>query len=252
MISPKTKAIVYPHLFGKVTDIALLETLCKDAGIVFIEDGAQSLGASYRSRKAGSFGQCSCVSFDPTKVVSAPGSGGVLLTDDAGVYDRVKQLRYHGKSEGKFISLGYNSQMPSLTAALLDFKLSMMHEWAEKRISIASRYTDALAKYDIVCEVGTDAMHHIFHKYVIRFASQSMRDAMQQELQKQGIAVRIHYAEPLQQHALFDAYDIKKDACTVTNEVCRTVLSLPIHPWLTDKEVARVVHSFCQAYEKIS
>jgi dTDP-4-amino-4,6-dideoxygalactose transaminase len=132
-ITAKTKAMVAVHLFGQALSIDVWENFCNRHNLALIEDGAQSLGSSYKGIPVGKMGQASCISFDPTKVVGAFGNGGVLLTDDPVIAENVKKLHYHGKDpSGDFAILGYNSRMGSLQAALLSRQLEWFDEWVNR------------------------------------------------------------------------------------------------------------------------
>ena len=114
LVTERTRAVIHAHLFGHMGDPDRLEGFANKHGLILIEDAAQAFGATRRGRAAGSLGLASCLSFDPTKVLGAPGSGGAVLTDDDTFADRVRRQRYHGKDpDGRFVDLGYNSQMPS-------------------------------------------------------------------------------------------------------------------------------------------
>ncbi len=238
MTSPNTKAIVFPHMFGNMNDMSEILNFCVKSNIIFIEDAAQSFGASYNNIKAGSIGECSSISFDPTKVLGAPGSGGVFLTDDKEKADTVKMLRYHGKNtDGDFECLGFNSQMPSLTAKMLDFKLSQSLIWEIKRQKIANVYNNVFRDLDIIYQEKTASVNHIFHKYVLRFKTKKIRNDILNELKENDVQAMIHYKSPLSKNKLFDKYSFKSDKLTNVTLVCDTVLSLPCHPWLSNEEI---------------
>ena len=145
LVTERTRAVIHAHLFGHMGDPDRLEGFANKHGLILIEDAAQAFGATRRGQAAGSLGLASCLSFDPTKVLGTPGSGGAVLTDDDTIADRVRQQRYHGKySDGRFVDLGYNSQMPSLTAAYLMAKLPRIGERQRRRAEIAAAYAKVL------------------------------------------------------------------------------------------------------------
>lgn len=242
MKSAKTKAVIFPHMFGSMSCTKEIETYTKDNGMQFIEDAAQSLGASFKGRKAGSLGVCSSISFDPTKVLGAPGSGGAFLTDDEEMAATVKKLRYHGKgSDNTFQTLGYNSQMPSITASILNFKLSKSKEWATKRQEIAEKYSTVFGELGLISQKKTDSVNHIFHKYVLKTKTPKERDALFEYLSSEKIQVMIHYRKPMSDNGLFDNTETRVDECTNIKNNCARVLSLPIHPWLSSDEVSYII-----------
>jgi dTDP-4-amino-4,6-dideoxygalactose transaminase len=239
LITEKTKAVVYVHMFGyydwdnykKVFD------LCKTAGVFLIEDAAQAFGANYAREMAGGRGAVSCFSFDPTKVIAAPGSGGIILTDDENIHLHCRALRYHGKNyAGKFLELGFNSQMPSLTAAVLNLKLEYNDEWRTKRINIARMYIDQLSDLPLLLPPAPDGTKHIYHKFVIRL---KMRDKLKDFLAQKNIQSLIHYETPLPEVPIFA---LSKLASHYENslQLTREVLSLPCHPFLMEHEVSYI------------
>lgn len=167
-LNNKTRAIIFVHLFGQMGNPKEIENFARLHDLILIEDAAQVFGASYNGIRAGSTGLLSCLSFDPTKVISAPGSGGMVLTDDENLAQEIARLRYHGKNEkGEFVSLGFNSQMPSLTAAILDYKLGQNEKWLAIRRDIAKYYLEnVVGEYILPFEI--EGSCHIYHKFVIR------------------------------------------------------------------------------------
>ena len=245
LTSNKTKAIIYPHMFGGMSDIAELLDFCSSNSISFVEDAAQSFGARYRETYAGSIGDCSCISFDPTKVLGAPGSGGMFLTDDDDKAEYVRQLRYHGKDKsGSFKILGFNSQMPTLTAEILNFKLTKNNEWKIRRQNIAKYYSDNLTKISATSQAKTLENDHVFHKYTLLFNNSKNRDFYYKGIKDNDIQVMIHYQNQLSDNQLFSKYKYRKEQCKLSTarDVSSRILSLPVHPWLTDKEVDKIIN----------
>ena len=143
MWTPRVKAIVYPHLFGSMSDTKEILDFCKEKNIAFIEDAAQSLGASLNDVKAGSIGDVSCLSFNANKVVAGIAGGGAILTDDKDKAELFRKLRRHGNNE----VLGRNSKMLMLNACFINFRLKKMNEWISKRQEIAKQYDEQLKDY---------------------------------------------------------------------------------------------------------
>ncbi|MGH2971984.1 MAG: DegT/DnrJ/EryC1/StrS family aminotransferase [Gaiellaceae bacterium] len=237
LLSDRTKALVYVDLYGRMGDAAALERFVSEHGLLLVEDAAQTLGAVRDGRAAGSAGVVSCFSFDPTKVVSAPGSGGALLTDDDEVAWTVRTLKGHGKSPaGTFDLVGQNAQMSSIVAAVLSLKLEHEEEWLRRRQAIAAAYTDALAGHDAIAPERPSDREHVFHKYVFRTPA---RDAVQAALRERGVATLIHYPTTLS--ALpFAAASPKRGGGERAAQFANEVLSLPVHPHLRDDEVELV------------
>ena len=171
MYSDKTKAIVYPHLFGNMSDTKEIIDFCKEKNIAFIEDAAQSLGSSLNGVQAGSIGDISTLSFNANKVVAGIAGGGAILTDDKDKAELFKKLRRHGNNE----VLGYNSKMLLLNAKFIDFRLQRMKEWQSKRQAIAKQYDEQLQEYVTIQQTNAD---HNYHKYVIRLQNKEVRDRL--------------------------------------------------------------------------
>ena len=233
-LSSRTRAILAVDLFGQVVDAPALQALADEHGVALVEDAAQALGA----RSAGAIGLVSCCSFDPTKTLAAPGSGGAVLTDDDALAARLRRLRWHGRdSDGRHVELGFNSQLPTASAAILHDKL--VHDdiaWTQRRREVAARY-DAALEGSALRPVGVAAGRtHVFHKYVVRGAG---RDALREHLRGHGIPTLVHYAAPLACQPMFDGR-CRALPCPNAERACAEVLSLPIHAQLTDVEVDRV------------
>ncbi|HEY8028006.1 MAG TPA: DegT/DnrJ/EryC1/StrS family aminotransferase [Gaiellaceae bacterium] len=237
LVSDRTKALVYVDLYGRMGDAAALERFADQHGLLLIEDAAQTLGGVRDGRPAGSAGVVSCFSFDPTKVVSAPGSGGALLTDDDEIAETARTLSHHGKSsDGTFDRVGQNAQMSSIVAAVLSVKLAHEEEWLRTRQRLAAAYAEALsATVAIVPERPVDR-EHVFHKYVIRVPQ---RDAVRAALELHGVATLVHYPTTLS--ALpFAAAAPKRGGGERAARFAGEVLSLPVHPHLREDEVELV------------
>lgn len=236
-VSPATAAVVAVSLYGRPLDAAAWEAFSARHGLALVEDAAQALGASHRGRPAGAVGHAGCMSFDPTKPVGAPGSGGAVLTDDDAIADTCRALRLHGRDpSGNFTRLGYNSQLPTLAAAALEVKLALEPAWRARRRAIAAAYSAALARTGgLTLPADPPGGEHAYSKYVVRLTD---RDRLRTTLAQAEIPALVHYPQPLRAHPLFAAYPAA-DAPRA-RELTRHVLTLPLHPFLTDDEVARV------------
>ena len=237
LLSERTKALVYVDLYGRMGDAGALEAFAAEHGLALVEDAAQTLGGMRDGRAAGSAGVVSCFSFDPTKVVSAPGSGGALLTDDDEIAWTARTLSHHGKSPvGSFDLVGQNAQMSSIVAGVLSVKLEHEEEWLRVRQRIAAAYTDALAGRSAVAPERPSDREHVFHKYVVRVPG---RDAVREALRERGVTTLVHYPTTLS--ALpFAAAAPKRGGGERAARFAGEVLSLPVHPHLRDDEVEAV------------
>ncbi len=250
-VSRNTRALVWVHLYGLMGNVSEILDFARRYGLLVVEDAAQALGAEFQGVRAGGVGDVSCISFDPTKVVSAPGSGGVVLTDEERIASKVRSFRYHGKGvQGTFDELGYNSQMSSIAAAVLSQKLMWQQDWLERRRAIAAYYMAQLAGLPLQLPAEIPGSLHIYHKFVLR---SSRRDELRQFLQDQGVETKIHYALPLTEQPVFNSY-IDPGAMTaypVSYDAARTVLSLPMHPYLQETEIHFVADAIKAFFEKV-
>jgi perosamine synthetase len=235
-VTPRTRAVVAVQLYGQMLDPAALEGFAATHDLVLVEDAAQALGASAGGRPCGSIGRASACSFDPTKILSAPGSGGAVLCDDDALAGRLRRLRWHGRdASGASSELGFNSQLPSASAAALLVKLGHQPAWTARRQAIAARWTAALTGTGVAPPTVLPGRSHVFHKYVVR---SERRDALRERLAAAGIPTLVHYATGLHRQPVFAPHD--PAPCPAADALAATVLSLPIHAFLTDGEVERV------------
>jgi dTDP-4-amino-4,6-dideoxygalactose transaminase len=236
-LTPRTRAMVFVPLFGDMRPPEPIEAFAKRHGLILIEDAAQGFGASHGDRYCGSMGAASAISFDPTKVLSAPGSGGAVVTDDADIAAAVRRFRYHGREDGRTATSGGNSQMSSVVAEVLDAKLDHHEAWTRKRSEIAQSYRSALAGGNVMCVSGHPGTRHGWHKFVLRSED---RDSLAEALRAQAIPTAIHYPVPLHAEPLF-ARPVP-DTLHAPNafDHARTALSLPIHAHLRDDEVEHI------------
>ena len=231
MYSDKTKAIVYPHLFGNMSDTKEIIDFCKEKNIAFIEDAAQSLGSSLNDVKAGSIGDVSTLSFNANKVVAGIAGGGAILTDDKDKAELFKKLRRHGNNE----VLGYNSKMLLLNAKFINFRLQRMKQWQSKRQAIAKQYDEQLQEYVTIQQTNAD---HNYHKYVIRLQNKEVRDRL-----KEKLGAKVHYDKPLSENKMYENIKHKKDSTFISKIVCDSILTLPIHAYMSQQEVDKVINT---------
>jgi len=232
MYSPKVKAIVYPHLFGNMSDTKDILDFCKEKNIAFIEDAAQSLGSSLNDTKAGSIGDISTFSFNSNKVISGISGGGAVLTDDKDKADLIRKLRRHGNNE----VLGYNSKMLLFNARVIDFRLKKLKEWISKRQDIAKQYDKQLKDY-VDIQSTSNGLNHNYHKYVVRFQNKRIRDKIKEKLN-----AKIHYDKPLSENVMYKNINYRKEQTYNSKIVCDTILSLPLDPYMKQEEIEKVIN----------
>jgi dTDP-4-amino-4,6-dideoxygalactose transaminase len=236
MYSEKTRAIIYTHLFGNMSDIDNILNFCKEKNIVFIEDSAQSLGSSFRGINAGTIGDCSSFSFNTNKVVAGINGGGIFLTDNKDQADLVRKIRRHGKNKD-FEMLGYNSRLYVLNSEIINIRLQNREKHQNKRQQIASLYTYSFKDLPVHTQSCSHELTHNYHKYVIRFETKETRDRIKNELN-----ASIHYDTALSMNSMYSKINHRRDDCKNSNLSANTILSLPVHAWLTDHEINTVIN----------
>jgi dTDP-4-amino-4,6-dideoxygalactose transaminase len=235
-INKKTRAIIFVQLFGNITNLVNLQKLCHDSEIILIEDAAQGLGSSCNDLKGASQGDISCISFDPTKIVSASGTGGAVLTNNEKYYNKLKMLIHHGRNDkGEFEVLGYNSKIPEINAALINLQLSYLNEIIDETNKIANQYILKLSRIAEIKFVKIpDNNISTYHKFVI---IAQKRDDLKRHLLQNGIETRIHYQPLLHEQRLLKDYKYYNHDLTVSKQIKQKVLSLPIYPGLKIEEI---------------
>ena len=233
-IDRKTGGIIPVHLFGEMLDVKRLKAVVKE--IPIIEDCAQSFGSFIGTNKAGSLGLLGCFSFFPTKNLGGYGDGGMITTNSSTLYKRLTSLRAHGKVNGKYTLLGYNSRLDEMQAAILMRKMRYFEKDNRKKVKIAKRYIQELKDF---VKVPAYKEGHTFHQFTIRTEG---RDKLKEFLGKKGIQTRIYYPIPLHLHPLF-RNDYKKGAFPNSEKRAKESLSLPVFPALTDNEIDYIVRN---------
>jgi len=236
MYSDKTRAIIYPHLFGNMSDTKDIIKFCKERNIIFIEDACQALGSSFNNIKAGTLGNCSTFSFNANKVIAGIAGGGAFLTDDEEKANTVKKLRRMGRNKD-FEILGRNSRMILFNAEVINFRLQKLNHYKKQRQKIADFYNKSLKNLPIIFPNVSINCDNIYHRYTLR-----LKDKKTRNLLKDRLKTSIHYDKPLSENSMYKFIDYKSDDCKNTKTICDTILSLPNHPWLTLEEQTKVLN----------
>ncbi len=243
-ITPRTKAIIPVHLYGRTVDLKPLRQLAQDRGITIIEDAAQAHGALLDDgRKAGAGGRVNCFSFYCSKNLGAYGEAGSITTNDEKLADDLRALREHGQSTRYYHPIvGYNARLDEIQAAILRIKLRRLDEWNARRQAIAARYNRQLAGLDVITPEIPSGGRHVFYCYAIRVPG-GRRDALRAHLTERGIGTQIHYPVPIHMQEAAQFLGYRKGDLPVTEKVAGEVLSLPMFAELTDAQIDRVATS---------
>ena len=244
-ITARTRVVVPVHLFGQCADMDAVQEAAARRGITVIEDCAQSTGADYRGRRAGSLSPVSAFSFYPTKVLGAYGDAGMVLTSDEAVAGRVRRLRVYGTEKTYYAEEhGYNSRLDELQAEILRRKLRRIERYIDRRIALARRYDEQLRDTGLILPVTRPGNRHVYHLYVVRHPA---REAIIAALAEQGITVGIHYPWPIHTMRAYAQFGGGQGSLPETERAAREIFSLPIYPSLTDADQDRV----CDALRSI-
>ena len=244
--TPPIRAIVPVHLYGQPVDLDTVMAIASRHGLTVVEDMAQAHGALWRGRPAGSFGAAASYSFYPTKNLGALGDGGALVTGDAVIAERARSLRQYGWRE-RYISdmVGRNSRLDELQAAILRAGLRHLPGWNDRRRTIADAYDRGLAGLPITLPVRRPGATHVFHQYVVELDD---RDTVAERLRGHGIGTGVHYPVPVHlQPAYRDRTPLGAGGLGRTERLAGRVLSLPMHPFLKDEQVERVIQAMTAA-----
>ncbi len=237
-ITPKTKAIMPVHLYGQACDMDVIMEIARRHKLSVIEDCAQAMGAEFKGRKVGSFGDAGCLSFFPTKNLGGYGDGGMIVTNRQDVADRARALRAHGSSKKYYHSeLGFNSRLDTLQAAVLGVKLRHLDSWNEKRRKNAHLYNESLKDSGVVTPREDSRGRHVYHQYTIRTGN---RDALQAALKEAGIGSMIYYPLSLHLQEVYRDLGYKKGDFPVSEKVEKEVLSLPMFPELSEEQIRQI------------
>jgi dTDP-4-amino-4,6-dideoxygalactose transaminase len=250
-ITPRTRGIVVVHLFGQMAAVEALLPIAARHGIALIEDAAQSIGARRKVdgawRVAGELGTVGTLSFFPSKNLGAYGDGGMMVTQDDALAERLRRLRLHGGSTQYFHEeVGFNSRLDTLQAAVLLAKLRHLADWSAARARHAARYTAAFAGHPAVCAPRTDpANEHIFNQYTIRAPR---RDELQAHLKGRGIGNSVYYPLSLHLQPCFAHLGYRTGSLPLAEAASSEVISLPVFPELTEGQQQAVIDAVLGFY----
>ncbi|HEX4745103.1 MAG TPA: DegT/DnrJ/EryC1/StrS family aminotransferase [Candidatus Limnocylindria bacterium] len=240
-ITPRTKAIMPVHLYGRTVDMKPILELARERNIQVIEDACQAHGAMLDTGgRAGSTGAAGCFSFYCSKNLGAYGEAGAITTNDDRLAAELRSLREHGQSTRYYHPIvGYNARLDEIQAAILRIKLRRLEQWNARRQEIAKHYDSVLSGLDLIRPQLPAAGRHVFHLYVVRVAAER-RDAFRDALAAEGVGTGIHYPVPIHEQEAAQFLGYRKGDLPVTEKVAREVVSLPMYAEMTDAQVEAV------------
>lgn len=249
-ITPKTKAIVPVHLFGRVANMEAIMALANEHNLYVIEDNAQAIGANYTfpdgtKKKAGTIGHVGATSFFPSKNLGCYGDGGAIFTNDDALAHTLRGIVNHGMYERYHHDVvGVNSRLDSIQAAVLNAKLPLLNEYNAARRTAASQYNAAFSNHSNIITPAFDANgdDHVFHQYTLRIINAD-RNGLMQHLLDKGIPCAIYYPIPLHAQKAYLDPRYKEEDFPVTNQLVQEVLSLPMHTELDDEQIKFITDS---------
>ena len=247
-ITPKTKAIIPVHLTGRPCDMEPILAIAKDKGVAVVEDAAQAVLAEYQGHSVGSFGIVGCFSLHPIKNLGACGDGGVIVTDDPELYEKLKIMRNIGlRTRDDCVMWSHNSRLDPLQAAILLVKLGYLHEWTQQRQENARYYQTQLAGIpQIQMPPEREWEKCVYHTFVIQV---ERRDELRQFLSDRGIGTAIHYPVPIHLSTAARELGYAEGSFPVTEMQSRRILSLPIYQGLTVEELDQVCQNIKLFYQ---
>lgn len=253
-ITEKTRAVVPVNLYGQCADLEGIRNLCDQRGLFMIEDNAQAIGADYRLKsgamvKSGTVGHIGSTSFYPSKNLGAYGDGGALYTQDENLGSSLQKIANHGQTRRYYHdSVGVNSRLDSIQAAILNVKLNYLDQFASERRAVADAYDSVFTSIEALqIPHRVDFSSHVFHQYTLK-VKDGRRDQLQNYLKEKGIPSIVYYPLPLYMQEAF-----KKEAnvhfLPSTDTLCKSVLSLPIHTEMSDAQIAYIIDAVIQFFK---
>jgi len=234
-ITPRTRAIIPVHLYGRAADLDPLLGLAQRHGLAVIEDACQAHGARYRGRRVGGIGHAAAFSFYPGKNLGAYGEGGALVTNDARIAQLARTLRAHGEPSRYFHDyVGFNYRMDGFQGAVLRIKLKHLDEWTARRRAIARAYRERLAGLHIQWPVDDPRDAGVYHLFVVYVDD---RDGVRTALQARGVETAVHYPRPIHLQKAYAALGYVPGSLPHTETACERVFSMPLFPEMTDGQV---------------
>jgi len=243
------EAVIPVHIYGHPAEMHSIENVARKHDLTLVEDCCQAHGATYQGDRVGSFGDAGCFSFYPSKNMTVAGDGGMLVTDDDELAAEAHALRNHGRNDdGEHVRLGLNHRLSELHAAVGYEQLDHIDDWNRKRRDAARQYTDRLSDVSAVKVPNERSdVEHVYHLYVVHVPD---RDDLRAVLDERGIETGIHYETPAHRHPAISRHLDSIPELTRTEVLTDRILSLPMHPRISDHEIDRVCDAIEHHYER--
>jgi len=243
-VTPRTKAILPVHLYGRPADLDPILQIAERRGLAVIEDACQAHGARYRGKRVGGFGRAAAFSFYPGKNLGAYGEGGALTTNDDGIAKMARTLRDHGQVSRYFHnSIGYNYRMDGFQGAVLRVKLKYLDKWTARRLQICRLYRQFLANVRLEIPHDDPRNESVYHLFVVYVEN---RDAVRSELEKQGVSTSIHYPVPVHLQKAYAFLGHQRGSFPHTERAADSVFSMPLFPEMTNEQAEYAVKTLAE------
>ena len=237
-ITERTRAVIVTHLYGNVADMDRILSVCEAHRLRLIEDAAQAHGATYRAKKAGTFGDAGCFSFYPTKNLGGFGDGGAVITDDKTLEEKMRIIRNYGNvRRNETVLIGKNSRLDALNAGLLRVRLQYLDEINADKRRIAGFYSEHITNPLVKTPVVPEEKKPVWHQYVVKCQA---RDELKAFLAERGVGTDIHYPVPTHLTKAYEKLGLKKGALPVTERLAGEILSLPVWYGISEEELTYI------------
>ena len=242
------KAIVAVDLYGLPADYDQIKKIARKYQLYILEDSAQGFGSTYHGKRAGSFGDISTTSFFPAKPLGCYGDGGAVFTDNAEWASLIRSMRVHGKGNDKYdnVRIGMNSRLDTIQAAVVQVKLKAFKEYELRDVNeVAARYTKELKDY-VKVPLVPEGYTSRWASYNILFKNTEERDRVREYLKDNGVPTMIYYPKGLHQQIVFSECNLYGERLTVTTDICKRILAIPVSPYLSLEDQQKIIRLICE------
>lgn len=247
------KAVIAVDLFGLPANYTDIYQVCSRHGLLLLEDGAQGFGGTIKGKRACSFGDISTTSFFPAKPLGCYGDGGAVFTNNDEWAALIRSYAVHGKGSMKYdnVRIGMNSRLDTLQAAILKVKLKAFREYELQKVEqVAQWYDEMLEKSGFTLPYRPQGFTSSWAQYTVRLPENIKRDELQRYLKEKGVPTMVYYPKPMHLQKAFLGINTSQIQCPIAEKLCRTVLSLPMHPYLTNTEKRSICGLLLRAIER--